>query len=590
MTKKNSNLPSWDLSPLYTSLNSKEIDSDLKKSSHLEKNFTKKYKSNITSLNASELHSAIKEYEKMEEILGRLSSFAYLYYAENMTDEKRSGFYQNIYEKINDISSELIFFTLEINQIENSDLKRMLTESQELTRYKPWLRDVREYRPHQLNDKLEQILHEKDQTGRQAWQRLFDETLADLQFNFRGESLNCAEIFDKMSSKDESIRKDAAKSISQTLKDNIKIFALITNTLAKDKSIDDKWRNFAKPISSRNLSNYIEDDVVDALISSVKDSYPALSHRYYKIKAKWLGKEKLEYWDRNAPLPDDLSDKISWEDAKEIVLSSYNAFSPKLGELGQKFFDNNWIDVAPKKGKDSGAFSHPTVPSANPYILLNYQGKVRDVMTLAHELGHGVHQLLSAKQGTLMADTPLTLAETASVFGEQLTFRKMLDLETDSKKKNIIIAGKVEDMLNTVVRQIAFCEFEREIHDRRKYGEIYAEEICDIWQNIQSESLGDGIKAHDDYKYYWSYIPHFVHSPFYVYSYAFGDCLVNSLYAKYLEGMDNFESKYFEMLKAGGTLRHKELLAPFGLDASKKDFWASGLKVISNFIDELEKS
>jgi oligoendopeptidase F len=408
-------------------------------------------------------------------------------------------------------------------------------------------------------------------------------------FDTAEKPLSIAEVLDKMSDKDERVRKIAAKALGKTLGDNIRLFSHITNTLAKDKQIDDTWRKYPSPISSRNLSNQVEDEVVDALASTVKNNYENLAHRYYALKAKWMGKEKLEYWDRNAPLPDNDTKEYSWEEAKDIVRNAYSRFSEDMAVIGQKFFDNNWIDVPQREGKDSGAFAHPTVPSAHPYLLLNFMGKTRDVMTLAHELGHGVHQVLSAKQGYLMSDTPLTLAETASVFGEMLTFRSMLDNETDPIRKKNMLASKVEDMLNTVVRQIAFHEFETAVHSERKKGELSSERICEIWMDVQSRSLGPAINMDDEYKYYWAYIPHFIHSPFYVYAYAFGDCLVNSLYGVYLEkGVDSFQEKYMQMLKAGGTLRHKELLAPFGLDASKPDFWEKGISVVSGFIDELE--
>jgi len=589
MKKTIEKLPSWDLSDLYPSNNSTRIKQDLKKARDLSEKFKKKFEGKLADLKAENLASAIMEYEKIEEICGKLSSFAYLFYAENIEDEERSRFWQDISEKITEISTIILFFTLELNELEERDIKKKISNSKQLAYYEPWLKSVRAFKPYQLSADMEKILHEKDVSGRQAWNRLYDETLAGLRFPYGKKQLTISEILDLFSSTKEQERKNAGLALGKVLGENSKIFAMVTNTLAKDKAVDDKWRGFSRPISSRNVSNYIEDNVVDALISSVKKSYPQISHRYYKIKAKWLGKKKLDYWDRNAPLPEEKEKYIKWDDAVEIVLSSYNSFSPKLADLGKKFFDNNWIDVPPRNGKDSGAFAHPTVVSAHPYLLLNYHGKVRDVMTLAHELGHGVHQLLAAKQGQLMADTPLTLAETASVFGEQLTFQEMLAREKNKKKKKSIIAGKVEDMINTVVRQIAFCEFERIIHDERKKGEISTQRICEIWMQVQSESLGSSVKLSGDYKYFWSYIPHFIHSPFYVYSYAFGDCLVNALYANYLEEKQGFEKKYFTMLEAGGTLQHKELLAPFGLDASKPEFWQKGLNIISGYIDQLEE-
>jgi len=580
-------LPSWDLTDFYPSKESDELKKDIEILCELAEHFEKYFKDKISTLDGDQLAKTINKYEEIEELTGKIGSFSFLTY---VTDMPSNGdFFQNITEKLNEISSKILFFTLELNNLSDSDIAEKKLSSKDLQKFSPWLRDIRSFRPYQLSTDLEKMLLEKSISSTNAWSRLFDETLADLRFPFSDGELNCAEIFNKMSSHDEKERKEAAKSVGETLGKNIKIFTYITNILAKDKSISDNWRGFKAPISSRNLSNFIEDDVVDSLIKSVKESYESTSHRYYKIKAKWLGKEQLEYWDRNAPLPDESDEYIEWDEAVDMVLKAYGSFSPKLADLGANFFANNWIDVPPRDGKDSGAFAHPTIPSVHPYLMLNYQGKIRDVMTLAHELGHGVHQLLSSKKGVLMADTPLTLAETASVFGEQLTFREYLKNETDDKKKKIIIANKVEDMLNTVVRQIAFCEFEKIIHNERLKGELSSEQISEIWMQVQKESLGDAIRFDEEYKYYWSYIPHFIHSPFYVYSYAFGDCLVNALYARYIEGMDNFEDEYFKMLEAGGTLHHKDLLAPFGLDATKDDFWKKGLGVISGFIDELEK-
>ncbi|MBY0431093.1 MAG: M3 family oligoendopeptidase, partial [Rhodospirillales bacterium] len=360
------------------------------------------------------------------------------------------------------------------------------------------------------------------------------------------------------------------------------------NTLIKDKEIEDRWRNYARPTSHRNLLNQVEDEVVDALVQAVKGAFSSLAHRYYRLKAKWFQVDRLNYWDRNAPLPDDDDRRFTWEEARDTVLSAYAAFSPDLAAIGRKFFDNPWIDAPVRPGKSPGAFAHPTVPSAHPYLLVNFLGKSRDVMTLAHELGHGVHQVLAADQGQLMADTPLTLAETASVFGEMLTFRAMLDKETDPRRRRIMLAGKVEDMLNTVVRQVAFYEFERRLHEDRRRGELSAERIGEIWMGVQGESLGPVMSFDEEYQHYWAYIPHFVHSPFYVYAYAFGDCLVNSLYDAYQKGAPGFQQKYMDMLRAGGKYRHKELLAPFGLDATDPAFWRRGLDIIVGFIDELE--
>jgi oligoendopeptidase F len=580
------NLPTWNLNDLYPGIDSPELINDIEKLQISAQEFAKKYDGRIEALSGDDLAAALAVYEEIQDLSARIGTYAQLVFAGDMLAEENSTFYQNTSDKIRDIHSNLLFFTLALNKISDADLNAKL-KSEKLAKYSPWIRDLRAFKPYQLSDELEKFDLDKSSTS-SAWVRLFEETHANLKYNYDGAELTNSEIFDKMSDKNPATREKAAHTIAKTLGDNIRIFTLVTNTLAKDKSVEDKWRGFERPISSRNLSNLVEDEVVASLISAVKQNYKNLAHRYYKIKAKWLGLEKLKYWDRNAPLPESDDEYIPYEKAKNIVLNAYREFSPQMAEIGQKFFDHNWIDVPPRKGKDSGAFSHPSSVSTHPYILLNYQGKIRDVMTLAHELGHGVHQYLSRGQGALMSDTPLTLAETASVFGEQLVFRSILN-SLPAEKKKIMIAEKIEDMLNTVVRQIAFCEFEREVHNLRKEGELSSEAIGEIWMRCQAESLGDAFNFDEEYKYFWSYISHFIHTPFYVYAYAFGDCLVNSLYAVYLSGMPGFQEKYIKMLLAGGTLRHKELLEPFGLDASKPDFWQKGLDIIADFISQLEK-
>ncbi|HYN38830.1 MAG TPA: M3 family oligoendopeptidase, partial [Rhodospirillales bacterium] len=355
------------------------------------------------------------------------------------------------------------------------------------------------------------------------------------------------------------------------------------------KEIEDRWRRYKHPVAYRNLANKVEDEVVEAMVGAIRDAYGELAHRYYRLKAGWFDREHLDYWDRNAPLPGDDNRRYSWGEARDIVLDAFGGFEPRLSAIAGRFFENPWIDAAPRPGKDSGAFCHPVVPSVHPYVLMNFYGRPRDVMTLAHELGHGVHQVLAGEQGTLMADTPLTLAESASVFGEMLVFRALLAQEDDAARRRRLLASKVESMLNTVVRQIAFHEFEQRVHAERPSGELSADRLGEIWMAVQSESLGPVFRFDEEYRHFWAYIPHFIHSPFYVYAYAFGDCLVNSLYQLYGEGHSGFQDKYVAMLKAGGTLRHRDLLQPFGLDAHDPGFWRRGLDVVSGFIDDLEQ-
>ena len=593
-TLDTSSLPQWNLTDLYDAMDCPALDQDYVRLDNLAQDFIENYKGKLATLNTEEILNSVNQYEVMEEIMGRIMSYAGLLHAGNVIDAKISKFYQSCHERLTGVSTKLLFYTLEINRIPEAQINKWLEKSSALARYRPWFDTIRQYRPHQLDDKLEEILLEKSVTGRAAWVRLFDETMADLKFDYAdpttGEvtTIGTEQVLDYLSDAKQDKRKAAADCLSTTFNNNIRLFTHITNTLAKDKEIEDRWRKFETPSSSRHLSNQLEKEVVDALVGTVKAAYPRLSHRYYRMKAKWFGKEKLDWWDRNAPLPDG-DDKIhQWPDAQKIVLEAYAEFSPEMAKIGTQFFDNDWIDAPIRDGKSPGAFAHPTVPSAHPYLLLNYLGKTRDVMTLAHELGHGVHQVLAGPQGTLLSDTPLTLAETASVFGEMLTFRHMLGKEKDDRKRKIMIASKVEDMLNTVVRQVAFFEFEARVHAARATGELSADDLGDIWMAVQRESFGDAISLDDSYRSFWCYIPHFIHSPFYVYAYAFGECLVNSLYANYQNNPDGFQEKYFDMLRAGGSLRHKELLQPFGLDAGNPDFWATGLNMISDLIDELD--
>ncbi|MDP9195271.1 MAG: M3 family oligoendopeptidase [Pseudomonadota bacterium] len=582
----------WDLSDLYTGMNAPELAADLKRLEDEARTFNRDFAGKVGQLDGKALAAAIRRYEEIDEGLSRIMSFAYLLHAGDVADQAIGQFYQSMQEKVTTLSTPLIFFTLEINRMEEADLQQKL-KAPELARYSPWLRDVRIFRPHQLSDEVERLLHEKQVAGQSAWMRLYDETLTSLRFPIDGKELTEAEALNLLSNPDRAVRRKAAEAIGKVFTANMRLFTRITNTLAKDKEIEDTWRRYSTPAASRHLANRLEGEVVEALVSSVRAAFPSLSHRYYAMKARWMGGGQLDYWDRNAPLPDADERTIPWTGARDIVLSAYARFSPDMAAVGKRFFDNAWIDVGVRPGKWAGAFAHPTVPSVHPYLLVNYQGKIRDVMTLAHELGHGVHQVLAAKQGHLMADTPLTLAETASVFGEMLTFRSLLDGMKEPKRRKAFLASKVEDMLNTVVRQIAFHGFETRVHTERREGELSTDRLCQIWMDIQTESLGPALRFDEGYRVYWTYIHHFIHSPFYVYAYAFGDCLVNSLYSAYEEEAaagrgEDFARRYMDMLAAGGTKRHKELLAPFGLDASDPGFWDRGLNVIRRYIDELE--
>ncbi len=580
-------LPRWDLSDLYCGPHDPAIAASLERLAGEADAFAADYRENLCGLSTGAFRVLIGRYEALVEGMGRIESYADLLFAANRNDADVAQFRQMVRERLTATNSALIFLGLEINRLDDEAVARLL-EDPGLARYRTWFEALRTFRAHQLSDEAEAMLNELAVVQADAWVRLFDQTITALTFSIDGEELSEAEALDRLSWSDAGIRQRTARELARVFRQNITLFSHVTNTLAKMKAIEDGWRSFARPVSSRNLANLIEDETVDALIGAVRDACPRLSHRYYALKAGWFGCDTLPWWDRNAPLPDTDEAAYGWDEARAIVLDAFGGFSPRMAGVAAQFFRKRWIDAAVVPGKDGGAFSHPTVPGAHPYVLLNYQGRTRDVMTLAHELGHGVHQVLAAPQGPLLAPTPLTLAETASVFGEQLAFRHLLENEDDPRARRTILAGKVEDMLNTVVRQIAFCDFEMRLHDARADGELTPDDIGDLWMATQRESLGPAVRLDDDYRSFWCYIPHFIHAPFYVYAYAFGDCLVNALHALHRRGMTGFEEMFLAMLEAGGSKHHRDLLQPFGLDATRREFWAGGLESISDMIDELE--
>ena len=579
------NLPNWNLKDFYSSFKDEAISKDLDIFQKFAKTFKENYKDKLLS-HSSKLENIIEEYENGNEIGDKLGNYAFLIYATNMDVPEIVQFYQDINEKLTEISSDLIFFTNEINATSDDNFKRLINGS---GKYKSWLNNIRRFKNHQLDEKSEQILLDKNLTASSSWVRFFEEQINDLKFNLDGKDLNSAGVLNLLSDHDEKIRKKAAESIESVFKSEVKTFTFITNTLAKDKITNDKWRKYSSPVDSRNLSNNVENDVVEALSKSVTSNYKNISHRYYELKSKIFKKNQLDYWDRNAPYPNSPKTLIKWEEAKDIVLKSYANFDESFKDIVLMFFQNNWIDAELKSGKSPGAFAASTIPSIHPYILTNFHGKTRDVMTLAHELGHGCHQYLSSKQGLLLSSTPLTLAETASVFGEMMTFRTLLN-ESNKETKKFLLASKIEDMINTVVRQISFFEFEKLIHSARKNGELSSDQICDFWMTTQTESLGPHIRLTDGYKYFWTYIPHFIHTPFYVYAYAFGDCLVNVLIQLYDEGLPDFKNHYIDLLKSGGSKHYSEVLKPFNVDLKNQKSWEKGLSMISGLIDEFEKS
>ena len=581
-------LPEWDLTDLYPSPDAPELSRDLERLEKACASFAADYEGKLAGLTPAEMLDCIRRYEEIDLIAGRIMSYAGLRYYQNTTDAARAKTLGDLQAKITDMTTPLVFFSLEFNRIPDDVYEATFRAEDGPARYKPVSDRMRAMRPYQLSDELEKFLHDASVVGAAAWNRLFDETTASLTFDVDGEELGLEATLNLLTDHDRSRREAGAKALAKVFGDNVKLFSRIHNTLAKEKAIEDKWRKMPTPQTARHLSNHVEPEVVQALRDAVVAAYPRLSHRYYRLKAKWLGLDKLQVWDRNAPLPQENPRLVGWDEARQTVLDAYAGFDPELAELAQPFFEKGWIDAGVKPGKSPGAFAHPTVTDAHPYVLLNYLGKPRDVMTLAHELGHGVHQRLAAGQGELLSSTPLTLAETASVFGEMLTFRALLAKTTEPAQRKALLAGKVEDMINTVVRQIAFYDFECRLHAARAEGELTPDDINAIWMSVQHESLGDAFEFMPGYESFWTYVPHFVHSPFYVYAYAFGDGLVNALYAAYEAQPEGFQAKYFDMLRAGGSKHHSELLAPFGLDAADPAFWDKGLSMIEGFIDELE--
>lgn len=581
-------LPAWDLSDLYKGINDPKIKSDLAQYKQLNLGLAEKYKGKMAELPAADFYEAVKTYEAASVAASKLGIFAYLNMITQMSNKEAMAFYQDTNEAMTEYGKPAIFFTLEINALPEDKFQALLQDSR-VAYYAPWLKRVRMFKPYELSEDIEALLADKALTSSAAWVRLYDETASKLKYVVDGKEYNDAEISKLLQDKDPLVREKAGKELNRVNKENGELFTFIYNMIVKDGAIEDEKRGFKSPIASRNLSNRVEDEVVDTLAETVKSKYKDIAERFYKLKAKWLGKEKIQYWDRNAPLPFSDDNMYSWQESVDLVLKAYGEFSPKLQEVAKDFFTHNWIDVPPRQGKRSGAFAMPLPSDLHPYLLLNFVGKQNDVLTLAHELGHGCHMQLSIKEGDLNDDTPLTLAEVASVFAEMLTFQSILRSLKDDKAKLCLIAAKVNDMINTSLRQIAFHFFEKKIHAERKKGELSQERISEIWLEVMRESLGQYVIVDDDSKYIWPIVSHFYHSPFYVYAYSFADCLVNSLYQVYREGtVSDFPDKYLQMLSQTGVKKYDELLQPFGLDAHDPHFWLKGLSLIEEYIGELE--
>ena len=588
---RNEKLPAWDLSDLYRGLDDPQITRDLTLYQKSATAFAKKYKGKLAQLSAQEFAAMAADCEARSVLGNKLGVFAYLSMVTQMKNSAAMTFYQNISEKLNDYSKPVIFLSLELNALPQSTIDLWMKDGK-AAYFKPWLMRIRTFKDYELSEEIEEILHEKSVTSGEGWERLYEETSARLKYVVDGKEYNDAEISKLTLDKDAAVRAKAGREIARVCTENAPLFVLNYNMVIKDKAIEDIKRGFKSPVSSQNIANRVDDKSVAALSEAVRSRYSDIAHRFYKLKAKWLGVKKLEYWDRNAPLPFEVDKHYSWDEAVAVVLKAYQEFSPRLYELAQDFFNpqRSWIDVPPRDGKRSGAFAMPLPEAYHPYLFLNFTGRQNDVLTLAHELGHGCHMRLSSKQGDLNDATPLTLAEVASVFAEMLTFQSLLRQATDPKEKLCLIAGKVNDMINTSIRQIAFHFFETRVHAERRTGEVSQTRLAQIWREEMSASLGKYVNIDAVTENNWAQVGLFFWKPFYVYAFSFADCLVNSLYQVYQNSGDaSFADKYLDMLSKTGITRYDELLKPFGLNAKSPEFWDFGLNLISRYIDELER-
>ena len=583
--------PEWNLSDLYVGRDDPRIETDLAAAkaandelASLEGMFleARKEPQRLGVL----LDRGITLYEQATNGLWSVGAYAGLEASVARDDPAWAKFEADLRARSSQIAAESLFFTLELNQLEDGEIAKALEAHPEAARWAPWLRRVRLSRPHELSPELERFIVDKAPAVAN-WVRLWDETLAKLTARVGEESLTLAEALNRLSDPDVARRKAAADGLAKALEERVSTQALVLNTLAFEKQVEDRWRHYETPAQSRHLANEVDAAAVDALEQAVVEAYPRLSHRYYALKAKVMGLEVLDYWDRNAPLTAAAPRAYAWDEAKDMVLESFQDLAPKFADTARTFFNQPWIDARPRPGKQSGAFAHPVTAERHPFVFMNYMGERRDVLTLAHELGHAVHQTLCQPLGTLLADTPLTLAETASIFGEGLVFDRLL-AEASPEDRKGLLAGKIEDGLNTVVRQIAFHRFERRFHEARLEGELSPDQIGGLWLEVMGESLGPAVKLNEGYEHYWAYVSHFCHAPFYVYAYAFGDLLVRGLMEKRREDPAGFAPLYEQLLAAGGTRTYVEALAPFGLNPRDKAFWAAGCAQLERLVDEFE--
>ncbi len=585
---KSKKLPEWDLSEYYNGVDDPQIQKDLALYDKKAKDFVKKYRGRVKDLDASEMLKLFKAKEDMRRIAGKLGGFAHLNSTTNMLDSKATALYQKVEESLTDSGKDLVFFSIEFNKLSNKRIDELL-QDKKLKAYTPFITRLRKFKKYELSEEVEKTLMEKDITSGSAWVRYYEESMARLEYVVDGKKYNDAEIGRLLTDADPKIRAKAGKEVNRVTKENSFMIGYAYNMIMKDKAVDDDKRGFKLPMSSRNLAEDVSDKTVECLANTIRDNYKNIAWRFYKIKAKLLGMKKIHYWDRNAPLPIEDDSEFKWEDSVKTVLNAYKEFSPKLYEIAKEFFENDWIDVAPKKGKRSGAFCSSPLVEGHPFLMLNYVGQRRDVLTLAHELGHGCHHQLRRKNGVLNEHSRMTTEEVASVFGEMLVFQSMLKNAKTKDEKISLLTMKINDMINTAVRQIAFHFFEVRAHEERKKGEVSVERLNEIWLEEMRASLGPDVIVDDKVDHMWGQIGHFFFLPFYVYAYSFADCVVNSLYwLKMQNKIPNFEDKYLKLLSQTAIADYKDIFAPFGLNPESREFWQGGVSLIEEYITELE--
>ncbi|HKT53333.1 MAG TPA: M3 family oligoendopeptidase [Caulobacteraceae bacterium] len=584
-------LPVWRLDDLFSGPDDPRVEQTLAEAAETNAALVKLKGAFVGARGAPDrlgrlLAEGIGLYEMATNRLWAVGAYASLAASTARDDPSWAKFEADVRARSAAIGAESLFFTLELNELEEWEIEAALRVDDAAARYRPWLRRVRLGRPHELTADLERILVDRA-PALANWTRLYDETLGRMSVRCGRESLTLPEALNRLSDPDGERRKQAAQGLAKALDERTPVLGLCLNTIALEKQVEDRWRKFETPAASRHLANEVDEAAVAALEAAVVERYPSLSHRYYALKARLMGKSVLDHWDRNAPLSAETPKRYGWAAAKGMVLDAYADLAPGFADSARQFLEHPWIDALPRPGKSSGAYSHPVTSDHHPFVFLNYMGERRDVLTLAHELGHAVHQTLAAPLGTLLADTPLTLAETASIFGEGLVFDRLL-AEAAPADRRALLAGKIEDGLNTVVRQIAFHRFETRFHDERRRGELSPDHIGGLWLEVMGESLGPAVKLNPGYEVYWAYVSHFVHAPFYVYAYAFGNLLVEALMEARRANPAGFAPLYEELLAAGGTRTYVEALKPFGLDPRDIAFWRGGCARLERLVDEFE--